>query len=124
MNARKQRALQALLTTNSIKQAAVKAELSERTLYGYLHDDAEFIQQYTDAKSALVDEAAEMLKRNIAPAVETLRQLLDDEKTPAGVRVQACRGILDYSLKLIETNDILKRLEALENPPEQEELLY
>lgn len=66
MNARKQKAMQALLSTNSIKQAAAKCELSERTLYSYLHNDSEFKQQYEAAKTALVDEAAEMLKKNIA----------------------------------------------------------
>ncbi len=61
-----------------------------------------------------MDEATEAIKCNLMPAIETLRQIIDDEDVTLSVRVQACRSMLDYSLKMVETNDILQRLDALE----------
>lgn len=115
MNTRKEKALRALLTTSTLGAAALQAGIGERTLYRYLHNDDEFKGRYEAEKNKLVDGAADMLKQNLAQAIVTLRQVVDDTAAPPAVRVQASRSILEYGLRMVETQDILQRLQALEN---------
>lgn len=112
-NASKEKALAALLTCNTVEDAARRAGLSAKTLYTYLQDEA-FKQRYEDGKAGLLKEATEMMQRNLHPTIAALRDVIDSEDTPPGVRVQACRAMLDYTLKLTEVNDLDERLKALE----------
>lgn len=118
-NERKKRALQALLTCTSLAEAARKAGISDRTLYNYLHNDQEFTEAYAAERARLVSAAADALKKNAIPAIQTLRKIVDDSEAPPAVRVQACRTILEYTLKTTEINDIMQRLEALEKAREE-----
>lgn len=114
MNTSKEQALEALLTCTTMDKAAQKCGLTTRTLYNYLNKDNEFRRRYDEGKAALVSKAVEKLQKRMAVAIESMSDIVDDEEVPANIRIQAARGILDYAMKLTETQDIIKRLEALE----------
>lgn len=109
----KEKLLAALLTSNTRKEAAEKANVSERTIYTYLQDAA-FAQQYQDGRNALIKEAAEQIQRSLSPAITALRHIAEDEASSKNARVQAARALLEYGIRLSEISDIYKRLDQLE----------
>ena len=110
----KQKAIAALLTCKTKEQAAEKAGISSRTLRTYFEDPA-FLQAYRNAFGSLIDEATRHAQQTISPALDTLSEIMQDADISHAARVSAARAALEFTLRLIEVNDIVPRLEALEN---------
>lgn len=110
---RQQRALQALLTAPDKRTAARMANIGERTLRGFLSDPA-FAAEYQRLQGEQIADAAQRGRQSMTEAMDALRAVMDDENQNGQTRVQAARSILEYSLKLDERENILKRLDELE----------
>lgn len=108
-----QKAVAALITAKSNEEAARQAGVSPRTLSRYLADP-EFQAEYKRAFSGLVEGATRRAQKNLEPAVNTLKELMEDREQNGQIRVSAARSLLEYSLKLSERVDILDRLDKLE----------
>ena len=76
--------------------------------------DPTFRQEYQKAFAGLVEDATRQAQQAIAPALSTLREVVEDADENAQARISAARSILEYSVKLTETTDILTRLDELE----------
>lgn len=113
MTPKQQKALLALLTTPTREQAAAAAGITSKTLRGYLADP-EFQAEYKKAFAALVEDATRQAQLAVAPALSTLREIVEDTGENAQARISAARSVLEYSIKLTETTDILSRLDELE----------
>lgn len=113
MTARQQKALAALLTTSSKEAAAKAAGISTRSLRDYLADP-EFQAEYKKAFGNMVEDATRQAQQALAPALSTLREIVEDKEEDANARISAARAILSHGMKLIETTDILDRLTELE----------
>lgn len=113
MTLRKEKALQALLVCRTRAEAAKAAGIGESTLREYMRDPA-FFAAYQKAMTGLVKEAAAQAKQSLSPALSTLREITEDVEQGATARIQAARSLLEYGVKLIETADILERLDRLE----------
>ena len=113
MTPKKQKALLALLTSPTREKAAAVAGITSKTLRGYLADP-EFQAEYKRAFAVLVEDATRQAQQAIAPALSTLREIVEDSDENAQARISAARSILEYSMKLTETTDILTRLDELE----------
>lgn len=113
MTIKKQKALLALLASPTREKAAAVAGITSKTLRGYLADP-EFQAEYKRAFAVLVEDAARQAQQAIAPALSTLREIVEDTGENAQARISAARSILEYSMKLTETTDILTRLDELE----------
>lgn len=113
MTPRQQKALAALLTSPSKAAAAKAAGIAPRTLRDYLADP-EFQAAYRDAFGNMVEDATRQAQQAISPALSTLREIVEDREEDAQARISAARAILSHGLKLIETTDILNRLQELE----------
>ncbi len=87
-----EKALAALIESNSIAEASQKCELSEKTLRRYLAD-AEFKNAYKQAQLAIVENAVSALRQSANAAVETLRRNLNCDNPQAEIR--AAQLILD-----------------------------
>ena len=87
-----EKALAALLTNSSVKDAALASGLSEETLYRYLRDE-DFKNEYEDAKRQIVESAVSALQQAANEAVETLRRNLTCDNPQAEIR--AAQLILD-----------------------------
>lgn len=106
------RALIALLNSNSIREAAKASRLSEETLYRYLREP-DFVSQYREARRQTVEAAISKLQSATGEAVDTLQRNLHCEN-PA-VEVRTAQIIYENSVKGVELIDIVERLERLEN---------
>ena len=113
LSQRQQRALQALLQAPDKRAAARLANIGERTLRTYL-SDPEFQAEYQRLQGEQIADAAQRGRQSMTGAMDALRAVMDDENQNGQTRVQAARSILEYSLKLDERENILKRLDELE----------
>lgn len=114
INTRKACALRALLASRSVEEAAQKAGVSKVTIFRWLRKDRQFLEEYENACSQLVDEALMQLRQICSTAVDTLAEVMADaEATPAG-RVTAARATLELTLKIEEHRTLLRRIERLE----------
>lgn len=113
MTPKQTRALQALLTCPTQAAAAQAAGVGLSTLKRYLADEA-FQREYQKAVSGLIAEAAQRGRQSMVSAMGTLRSIADDERANSQNRIMACRSLLEYSLKLDERENVLRRLDELE----------
>ena len=110
---KKEKAIAALLTTDTIEQAANVAGIAESTLYRWLQNPT-FLEQYRKARKAAVDQAISTLQERSNAAAKALVDIAEDQEMPPSTRVAAAREILQASIKGIERDDFEARLEALE----------
>lgn len=113
MTPKQNKVLAALLTAPSKTAAAQAAGISPRTLRAYLADPA-FHQAYQQAFAGLVEDATRIAQQATAPALSTLRKIVEDNGESAQTRISAARSILEYGMKLTEQTDILTRLDEIE----------
>lgn len=113
MTPKKQKALLALLANPTKEKAAAAAGITSKTLRAYLADP-EFQAEYKKAFAGLVEDATRQAQQAIAPALSTLREVVEDSGEGTQFRISAARSILEYSLKLTEQNDIITKLQELE----------
>ncbi len=113
MNQRKEKALAAVLTCSSRTEAAKAAGISTRTLQEYFRDP-EFQKCYRKAFSEIVESAVRDAQRAVSPAIQCLKDIVENQDEAATARVSAAKSILDYSIKAAEKLDIVERLDALE----------
>lgn len=120
MTQRKEKALQALLVCRTRREAAAMAGIGESTLRGYLQED-EFQARYREAFGNLIQDATRQAQQAIAPALSTLREIMEDKGEQSQARITAARSTLEYALKLTEQADILEQLRELEKWREETE---
>jgi hypothetical protein len=104
-------AIAALLGEPSIKKAAAKAGVAEKTLRTWMADP-DFASAYRAARQLLVESARGRLQDATGEAVEALRKLLKSKHQPTIAR--AALGILAQAHKSLELDDHEERLAALE----------
>jgi len=102
----------ALACGTPVEAAALKARVSERTVYRRLADP-QFRQRIQARRSDMVERAASMLTAGNLQAVKTLL-LLQEPTVADAVRLGASRAVLEYSIRLREIGDLEERLQALE----------
>jgi len=108
----KEKVLNALLNSPSIREASKASGLSEETIYRYLKD-TEFKQEYAAARRQIFEQNIFKLQSLHDEAVETLQRNLNCENP--SVEVRAAQIVIESNRKDFETFDILERLEQLEN---------
>ncbi|MDQ3747911.1 MAG: hypothetical protein M3367_02680 [Acidobacteriota bacterium] len=112
MKINQERALNALIVSASILDAAKNCGLSEKTLRRYL-EDAEFQKEYRTARRNVFEQNIVRLQSLHAGAVDTLERNLNCENP--SVEVRAAQIIIEGNRKDFETLDILARLEIIED---------
>lgn len=110
IDAKKQRALAALLSSPTKEAAARKAGINVKTLQRYLKDE-DFSTAYKKAAADMVDSATKQLQQSLSSAVTRLRMIVSSNQEATANQITAARTLLEYSLKFTEFNDILKLLE-------------
>jgi hypothetical protein len=114
LTARQEKAVCALLTEPSIRDAAKSAGIGERTLYTWLKEPA-FDRAYRAARREAVARAMGAVQQAAGAAVNTLKDVMTDSTAPAPARVAAAKSVLDLAVKTVEIEDLTSRIEALEN---------
>ena len=117
MTTSKEKALAALLTSTTRKEAAEKAGISYRTIRTYLQD-AEFAAEYQQRKGEIVDDAARRLTNAMQKAIGVLEDATDGKKVKDAA-LKASKLVLEYSARFITISDIMARLDAMEEQEQQ-----
>src|SRR5262245_36119276 len=102
----------ALAAGRTVADAADAADVSERTAYRRLADDA-FRARVTQLRQEMVDRVVGSLAEASGRAVRTLRRLLG-ASTPAAVRRSAAASILAELTRIRSTVELEERLARLE----------
>lgn len=108
-------ALIALAFTNSVREAAEKAGVSERTLHRWMQAGP-FIVAYRDQARRNSGQAHSALMDAQLEAVQVLRKALRADAV--GVRIRAASRLLEVGLK-VRDEDLELRLEELERKARQ-----
>jgi hypothetical protein len=111
MTAKQQRAIEALLSEPSIRQAATVAGLGEKTIRRWLQN-AEFSQAYQQARQHVFADALAGLRAATHDAVNALRTAIREET--GALRLRAATAVLELSIRSAETLEVEARLERLE----------
>lgn len=111
--AKQELALQAVISHPTLKEAALASGISETTLWRYMQD-AEFSRRLRDTRRDAVNHAVIRLQRASSDAVSVLQELMMKADAPASARISAARTVLDYSFRVVEMDEMKKRLDELE----------
>lgn len=109
----REKAMAALLSSDTQAEAAAKCGLSDRTLRSYLADP-EFAAEYKRRKRQLVTDATKQIQASYKVAIKALRGIVESENASAGEKISAARALLEYGLRFTEMADVLSRLEDVE----------
>jgi transposase len=105
--------LVALMGSRTHEEAAKKAGVSVRTLYGYLAK-LEFQEAYKLARDDALRGVTSDLRGHMIEEVDVVASIMNNSSANAYVRLTAARTVIDYSLRYTETTEILDRLAAIE----------
>lgn len=87
-------ALEALLTCESLTEAAQQAGISRRTLYEYIHNDVEFARAYDAARNHQITSFMDALHDKRIKAAEVIEEIMNDPEQPAHIRLKAAQTFL------------------------------
>jgi DNA-binding MurR/RpiR family transcriptional regulator len=113
LNRKQEVAVMALLTEQTLRDAAKKAGVSEATLYRWQQLEG-FKSMFRDAKRQAVGQATARLQQSSTLAIETLNEVMQNKKAPAMARVTAAKTVLEFSYKAYEIEELQERVERLE----------
>lgn len=106
--------ISALIANPTIRAAAAACGVSETQIYARLRTP-EFKARYDQARRELLERNTAALQGHLGTAIETMGQICADSEATPQVRLNAADAIIRNSLKLTEQNDILTRLQKLED---------
>ena len=102
----------ALISNPTIKAAATACGVSERYIYGRLHDPA-FKEKYDAARREVLEQSTAFIQGIVSEAITKMRDVMNDPDASQQTQLNAAESILRNSLKLTEQNDILTQLAEL-----------
>lgn len=111
MERKQEQVIAALLSCRTIAEAADQAGVGERSIYRYLNEPG-FQEAFRAARRRVLSRTTARLQQAAEDAVATLTAMLHEG--PAYSRVSAARSILEWSFRAMEIEDVVARLEALE----------
>jgi hypothetical protein len=105
--------IQALLSERNIEEDARVVGIGKGTLYRWMKNP-EFAAAYLEARRAVVAQSNARLQRAASVAVSLLLNIMVDLNQPGATRVRAAEIVLDRAARSIEYDDVLVRLDQLE----------
>lgn len=103
----------ALLGTESKRAAAKVLGIRPQTLAARMNDDA-FQELYKESKKDLIKESITSIQAKTGRAIEVIFGIADNPEIAPQIRLNAAETILRYSYKFTESEEILTRIEELE----------
>ena len=112
MTAKQEKALAALMTHPTRKDAAKAAGIGERTLREYFNDP-EFRRRYRDACFEIMEDAALQSKRLLEKSLAVFEAAIDDEELKMALRLQAAEKAGEFALRLDDAINVRRELAEL-----------
>ena len=114
MTGKQKKAIAALLSASTVREAATAAGISYATLRRWIAEDAAFRQEYNIELQSIIERAAAQARQGMIEAVIVLRGITADREAPLNVRVSAARVLMENGPKLVEMQDFEARIAELE----------
>lgn len=111
--AKRDKYLVALLTSSTKTEAYKTAHISKATA-NRIEQDPGFIDQYNKVRRQAMTQASDKLQGLASKAVDTLATIMDSEQATPTERTRVAKIILDGAYQAQQTQDILERLDKLE----------
>ena len=102
------------LLTSSTKAEAYKAANISKATANRIEQDPGFIDQYNKVRRQAMTQASDKLQGLASKAVDTLATIMDSEQATPTERTRVAKIILDGAYQAQQTQDILERLDKLE----------
>lgn len=115
--------LTAMLEESTITAAARKAGISRVTANNYLKEPS-FRIALDEKRAECMNDAVRYMQGKLSMCSESLVQMIQDNSTPAAVKVQAINAVFNNCRNMIETSEIIQRLNAIEKMMEDEKHEY
>lgn len=106
------RIISALLTTNSVKDAAKSARCSQTVIFERLKDD-QFQKEMHAAQADLMHESLGKLSQLSTQAVQTLADIMNDPDATDTSKISTAKIILDKSIVGYEDTQIVDQIREL-----------
>lgn len=107
-----ERIIAALLTTNSVKDAAKSARCSQTVIFERLKDD-QFQKEMHAAQADLMHESLGKLSQLSVNAVQTLADIMNDPSATDTSKINIAKIILDKAITGYEDTQILDQIREL-----------
>lgn len=107
------KALAALVSEPTLKDAAKAAGCSVSTLWRYLQD-ADFARRLRELRRESVAQAAARLQRDSGEAARVMYELMTGAEVPPAVGLGAARSVVENAFRSLEADELLRRVEELE----------
>lgn len=88
-------ALEALIDSRTLTEAATKAGISRKTLYNYIRNDVKFAKAYRQIIEETATASAENVEARAEKAALTIEEIMTDSDQPPMVRLKAAEMILE-----------------------------
>ena len=104
---KKAAALEALVSSKSLTEAAEKAGISRKTLYSYCRNDVQFACAYRQIIEETATAAAESVEVRAAKAVASIEEIMNDQEQSPMIRLKAAEMIIaDCDRKRVRVTSI------------------
>lgn len=110
----------ALLTSNTKAEAYKTAHISKATA-NRIEQEPDFIEQYNKIRRQAMEQTSDKLQGLAAKAVDTLAGVMDSEQATPTEKTRAAKIVLDGAYNAQQTQDILNRLDKLEQEQQENE---
>lgn len=104
---------------NNFRMTDVMREtgLSKNTVYK-IRNDPNFQKVIRERKEAIIKTAVNKMQGYLTKDVEILQEIIENPETSAQTKVNAIQTLFNQLRDWTTTTDIMKKLEALQNPSE------
>ena len=110
----------ALVREPTIGAAARAIGVDESTIYRWLREPA-FSHKYREARREAFRHAIALTQKYAPHAVQTLMKVASDPAASHSAKVAAATALLKFSRESIELDEVVERVEALEQAARQQE---
>jgi len=112
---KQRKAIEVLVTSGNVTEAAAMAEVSRETIYTWMRTDKDFQAEKDRASSDCIAELSSRLNTLAQQAISTLQQILSDPNAPVNARIRAADIVIARQIQFYEIADIVRRITKLEN---------
>lgn len=91
--------LNAILAYPTIREASEAIGIPESTIYLRIKDE-KFNKRYNEAKTQMLKNTTTFLQSKLQEATATIVDIMNDTDTAPQVRLNACKAVFDYCIKL------------------------
>ncbi len=113
LTTKQNKAIEALLLTNTIDRAAKRANVSEASIYRWMKQES-FQTALRKARRDILAHTTTRLQQMSVRALDTLENVMDDQKASSASRVSASRLTMDMMYRGAAIDDIIERLKTVE----------